>query len=62
MKNKKEQRCWITLGLPGSGKTFWAKQYVESAKLRGETITRVNNDNIRDELNGGPMDHTNWTS
>ena len=61
-KKRTNQTVTITLGLPASGKTTWAKKEVELAKLCNEIpIVRVNNDDIRDELNGGPMDHSNWT-
>ena len=55
------QKIILCVGLPGSGKTYWAKQQIDSAKFRDETFVRVNNDDIRDELNGGPFDHAVWT-
>ena len=41
----------ITRGLPGSGKTTWAKQQ--------DGHVRVNRDELRRMLHGGPL-HTGW--
>jgi predicted kinase len=60
-ENRNNQKIILCIGLPGSGKTFWAQQQIAAAKFRGEIFVRVNNDDIRDELNGGPFDHSVWT-
>lgn len=56
-----DQKAILTIGLPASGKTTWALKQVAMAHINGQKIVRINNDDIRDELNGGPMDHNNWT-
>jgi len=54
MKENLKQTCCITCGLPGSGKTTWAKNQVELARVMNEDpIIRINNDDIREEI-GGP--------
>ena len=40
----------ITRGLPGSGKTTWAKEQQATAPAYGDTLARVNRDNLRKEL------------
>jgi predicted kinase len=51
----------LTIGLPGCGKTTWAKEYVAHAFNEGKQVHRINNDDIREELNGGTFDHATWT-
>ena len=43
----KEQKLIILQGIPASGKTTWARQFVEESPL---TRVRVNRDDIRDML------------
>lgn len=42
----------ITRGLPGSGKTTWAREYLGTESLRG---ARVNRDDMRRSLHGGVL-------
>jgi predicted kinase len=49
MNDFKKQKVYITKGLPSSGKSTWAKQLLETYK--DNTCVRVNNDEIRLELN-----------
>lgn len=41
----------VTRGLPGSGKTTWAKEQVSS--VEPGTLVRLNRDDVRDALHGG---------
>lgn len=59
-KKRTDQTVTLTIGLPGSGKTTWAKKEVADAANRGKIIVRVNNDDIREELNGGRMLEGQW--
>lgn len=56
--NTKQQTAYLTIGLPASGKTTWAKQMVDLGKRIGVDVVRINNDDIRDELFGKDFD---WT-
>lgn len=47
-------KAYITIGLPASGKTTWAKEFC------GTKITRVNNDEIRNHLYL-QQGHRNWS-
>src|SRR6185312_7874968 len=49
-----EQTVYITHGLPGSGKSTWAKNLVLPSEGK---IVRVNNDDVREELN---INQKNW--
>jgi predicted kinase len=40
-------KAYITIGLPASGKTTWAKDFVEKNSTDSNNIVRVNNDDIR---------------
>lgn len=48
----------LTVGLPGSGKTTWAKAWVDAENAAGRPAARVNRDMIRlmliDRLTGAP--------
>lgn len=48
--NTKRQTAYITLGLPGSGKSTWANQMLSFAKDRKYDLLRFNKDEVREEL------------
>lgn len=48
-------KAYITIGLPASGKTTWAKEFCDT-----NSITRVNNDEIRNPLYL-QQGHRNWS-
>ena len=48
-------KAHITIGLPASGKTTWAKEFCDT-----NSITRVNNDEIRNPLYL-QQGHRNWS-
>ena len=49
MKNLENiQKIYITIGLPGSGKTTWATTLEKKVNDAGGKIIRINNDDIRD--------------
>jgi predicted kinase len=58
-----EQTAYITLGLPGSGKTTWAREKMKELIASAHMVERINNDDIRDDLtNDGYSQGThNWT-
>jgi tRNA uridine 5-carbamoylmethylation protein Kti12 len=47
---------YVTTGLPGCGKTRWAKMYVKAMKALGLRIARVGRDELRDALHHGCTD------
>lgn len=54
----KLQSVYLTIGLPASGKTTWAKQMEDLGKKIGIPVVRNNNDEIREELFGPDFE---WT-
>lgn len=46
-------KAYITVGLPASGKSSWAKNLVETAKQNSNNIVLVNNDTIREAIYEG---------
>jgi predicted kinase len=40
-------KAYITIGLPASGKTTWAKDFVEKNSTHAHIVMRINNDDIR---------------
>lgn len=42
----------VTQGLPGSGKTTWARRHLATARAAGRLVARVNRDEIRWALHG----------
>ena len=66
MKNRTDQTIFITIGLPASGKTTWAKNLLNDYfpigfKYTNIQCARVNNDDIRDELLVGQEHPEKWT-
>ena len=47
MSKKKELQVLILIGLPGSGKSTWAKQQILKKKELGEEWVRINRDDHR---------------
>jgi predicted kinase len=52
-----KQIVYICKGLPGSGKTTWAKQFIENCGIGTYKIVRICNDDIREEISDGSL----WT-
>lgn len=52
--------AYITIGLPGSGKSTWAKEFIEASKEFDVFIARINNDDIRELIYYDKGDRT-WS-
>lgn len=53
------QKIILTVGLPASGKTTWAKQYINERFQSGEKWKRINKDDLRAMLDNGLWSKTN---
>ncbi len=48
---------YVTTGLPGCGKTRWAKMFVAAMKLAGHKVARLGRDELRDAIHYGCTDN-----
>ena len=53
-------KAYITIGLPASGKSTWAKDFCEKNSTDENIIVRINNDDIRNAIYES-LGHRNWS-
>lgn len=54
------RKAYITIGLPASGKSTWAKEFCEKNSTEQNVIIRINNDDIRNSIYES-LNHRNWS-
>jgi predicted kinase len=53
-------KAYITIGLPASGKSTWAKEFCDKNSNTDNVVIRVNNDDIRNAIYA-EQGHRNWS-